>query len=351
MLLNPSGGMGWRVLSRLAPRVQPRLTPGGVLSTMRHQGSGRAQEQFCMTIQRREFLGAALAGVGAAGVLGVRAAGGEAAADAGFDPGELVPLGKTGLRTSRVGIGTGMRGWMRQSNQTRLGEAKFDALIHHCWDRGIRLFDSADLYGSHAHLARALKGKPREQYAVISKVWVSKGGIPEPLEERPAADDSIERFLKELQTEYVDIVLLHCQTAANWPEVHKAHVDGLVKMKAKGAVKAIGISAHKLEALETALALPWVDIVLSRLNPYGVKMDGPTEQVAPVLRKLRAAGKAVVGMKIIGEGEFRHDDERRDRSVAFALTGGCVDAFIVGFETPAEVDDLLARVRKVPRPA
>jgi aryl-alcohol dehydrogenase-like predicted oxidoreductase len=300
-----------------------------------------------MQIRRRDFLGSALAGVGATVLSGKALA---ADAPKAFDPFEIVPLHKTGIKVSRVGLGTGMRGWMRQTNHTRMGAERFDALVKHCWDQGVRLFDVADLYGTHSHLARALKGKPRDQYAIISKVWVNPSGIPEPIEERPTADGSVERFLKELQTDYLDIVLLHCQTSPEWPTIHKKHTDGLAKLKAKGVIKAHGVSCHSLAALEAAAAEPWVDVVLSRINPYGAKMDGPPEKVAPVLKKAHDAGKAVIGMKIIGEGDFRNDDEKRDKSVAYALTCGFVDAFIVGCEAPAEVDDLAARVRKVPRP-
>ena len=128
-------------------------------------------------------------------------------------------------------------------------------------------------------------------------------------------------------------------------------MDALAELKAKGLIRAHGASIHTLAALEAAAKEPWVDSVNTRINPYGVKMDGPPEKVVPVLGKLAAAGKGVVGMKIIGEGQFRTSDEQRDRSVRFALTLGCVHTIVVGCERPEEVDDLAARVRRVPRSA
>ena len=56
---------------------------------------------------------------------------------------------------------------------------------------------------------------------------------------------------------------------------------------------------------------PWVDSVHTRINPYGMSMDGPVDKVVPVLQKLHAAGKGVVGMKIIGEGRLRSRRSRR----------------------------------------
>ena len=126
-------------------------------------------------------------------------------------------------------------------------------------------------------------------------------------------------------------------------------MDILAGLKDKGFVRAHGISCHSLGALEAAAQEPWVDVVNTRINPYGVKMDGPPERVAPVLQKLHKAGKAVVGMKLIGEGAFRDDDEKRDRSVKYVLGLGCVDILNVGFESTEEIDDFAARVRRVPR--
>jgi len=124
-------------------------------------------------------------------------------------------------------------------------------------------------------------------------------------------------------------------------------MERLAKLKEQGVIRAKGVSVHSLPALEAAVKEPWVDTVNVRINPFGVKMDAPTDQVVPVLQRLHEAGKGVVGMKIIGEGQFRNDAEKKDKSIAFALTCGCVDAMTVGCETPAEVDDLIARIRKV----
>ena len=299
-----------------------------------------------MSIRRRDFLGGAAAGVGGL-LIGPRVALAPPSPPATYDPYEMVPLGKTGIKISRVGEGTGMKGWKRQTNQTRMGREKFEALLKYAYKRGIRLFDMADLYGTHPYVARALKGIPREKYALLTKIWLRPRGLPEP--QRPPADVTVKRFLKELKTDYIDIVLLHCQMDADWNKQQRKNMDLLSKLKDKGVIRVLGISAHKLEALDTAAAEPWVDTVLARINPYGVKMDGPVEKVVPVLKKIHAAGKGVIGMKIIGEGQFRDSDEMRDKSIAFALNLGCVDAMTVGFEKPTEIDDFAARVRKVRR--
>jgi len=300
-----------------------------------------------MPIRRREFLHRTALGVGGLLVAGTRA-GAALAPPASFDPYALVPLGRTPLKVSRFCLGTGMSGGNRASNHTRLGRAALEGLIRGSFDRGTRLFDLADLYGTHPYVLPALKGIPRDRYQIATKIWWDRGGIPEP--ERPDADVCVARFLKEMGTGHIDLVLLHCVTSGTWPAELGRQMDLLSKLKEKGDVRALGVSCHSLAALEASANEPWVESVHARINPFGMSMDGPPEAVVPVLQRLHAAGKGVVGMKIMGEGRLRTDDERRDASVKYALTLGCVDVLNVGCESLAEVDDLAARVRRVEQP-
>jgi len=301
-----------------------------------------------MKLKRREFLKQSALAAGTMLVTPRLTPAAEPTAG-NFDPYERVPLGKTGMNFSRVCIGTGMKGGKRESNQTRMGKEKFEALLHGAYDRGVKVFDLADLYGTHPYVAPALKGIPRDNYFIISKIWWDSGGIPE--KERPDADVVIPRFLKELGTDYIDLVLLHCVRSPKWNEELHKQMDILADFKKKGVIRAHGVSCHSLEALETAAREPWVDSVHTRINPYGMSMDGPAKVVAPVLQQIHSAGKGVVGMKIIGEGRLRNDDEKKDESIRYVLGLGCVDILNVGFEKLEEVDDFAARVRKVPMKA
>jgi len=297
-----------------------------------------------MEMKRREFLVRSISGMGGL-LLGQGYISSAGQKSVNFDPYERVTLGKTKIMVSRVGFGTGMRGGRRQSNQTRLGKEVFEGLLQSSYERGVRLFDAADLYGSHPYLAGALKKIPRKDYAIVSKIWWRRGGIPE--QQRPDADVVVERFLKELDTDYIDLILLHCVQSEKWPDELDTQMNILAKLKKKGLIRAHGVSCHSLAALQACVSEPWVDSVHARINAYGAKMDGPTEKVAPVLKALHEAGKGVVGMKLIGEGTFRNSDEKRDESVRYVLGLGSVDAMVVGFEKIEEVDDFAARVRKV----
>jgi aryl-alcohol dehydrogenase-like predicted oxidoreductase len=265
-----------------------------------------------------------------------------------FNPYEAVPLGKTGLKMSRFCLGTGMRGGNRQSNHTRMGKEKFSALIRGVFERGGNVFDLADLYGTHPYVIPALKEIPRDKYIIISKLWFHKGGLPE--QERPDADVVIERFLKELGTDHIDLLLLHCVTDPKWNTSLQKQMEIISKCKAKGMVRAHGVSCHSLEALQAAVTEPWVQSVHARINPYGMSMDGPAEKVTPVLKQLHDAGKGVIGMKIVGEGKLRNEPAKLDESIRFVLQLGTVDILNVGCESLQDVDDFAARVKKVPMP-
>ncbi len=293
-----------------------------------------------MRMDRRQFLTTTIAGAGAM-MLSQQA---PAADQAGSnDPFQLVPLNKTGIKVSLIGLGTGMRGGMRQSNHTRMGKDKFEALVKHAWDRGVRLFDLADMYGTHTYFAEAAKGFPREKYAITTKIWVRPGALPE--RERPDADILLDRFRKELKTDYIDLVLIHCMTDIKWQDQQKRYMDKLAELKEKKVIRAHGVSIHSLEALKTCATSPWVDSVHARINAFGVAMDDKPEAVAPVLKDIHAAGKGVVGMKLIGEGKFQ-DDLRKNESIKYVLGLGAVDTMIVGCETPEQIDDFAKRVEE-----
>lgn len=283
---------------------------------------------------RREFMKIAASGaVGALCITSGRA-------------GDVPQVRLSGIDVPLLGMGTGVKAGNRSNALQRSGEMNFRDTIRRAYDEGVRLFDCADSYGSLPMVARALKDKPRESYVLVSKIWChAKGGIPaeEPRDDSMAV---IERFLREAGSDHIDLVQLHCQTAADWTKTYRKHMEQLEKAKQQGKIRAHGCSCHSLEALEAAAADPWVDVVHARINPWGVCMDGPADAVVPVLRKIHAAGKGVIGMKLIGEGRFRNDPAKIDEALRFVLNLGCVDALIVGFEKQEEIIDYKQRLTK-----
>jgi aryl-alcohol dehydrogenase-like predicted oxidoreductase len=293
-----------------------------------------------MNLDRREFVTGALAGAGLLATGGL-----ETLAQPSTDPFQMRKLGKTGIKVSLIGLGTGMSGFNRQSNHTRMGQAKFTKLVQHAYDRGVRLFDCADIYGTHGYLAEALQGVPRKSYAISTKIWYHQGGIPET--DRPQPKVFVERFLKELKTEYIDLVLLHCMQTGDWQSRMQQQMEGLELLKQQKVIRAHGISIHNLDAMRAAVDAKWVDSCHVRINAYGDSMDDrDPEKVVPVIKDLARAGKGVIGMKLAGEGRYRNAPEKRLASVRYALATGAVTSMVIGCETPEEVDDFAAITRQ-----
>jgi aryl-alcohol dehydrogenase-like predicted oxidoreductase len=259
------------------------------------------------------------------------------------DPLQTVTLGRTGIKTTLLGMGTGFSGYMRSSNITRAGVA--EAMIRSAYEKGIRYFDCADSYGTHPFTASALKGLPREKYTIGTKMWCTDGGIPE--KERPDASVVIDRFRKELNTDYLDLVQMHCMTTSDWTDQQKRNMDGLENLKAKNIIRGHGVSVHTYEALALAASSDWVDVIHVRINPYGEAMDrrDPAE-IVPLIEKLHKSGKGVIGMKLIGNGAYKNDSDKIDKSLKYVLGLGTVDMIIVGFEKPEQIDNYLVRMKK-----
>ena len=299
-------------------------------------------------ITRRQFVTTTLAAGAGSVLLGKTAFGFPVKTAPSFaDPFQVVTLGKSGIKSTLLGMGTGFSGYNRSSNITRAGVA--ESIIRQAYETGIRFFDCADSYGTHPFTAAALKGVPRESYTLSTKMWVGPGGIPDT--DRPDADIVIDRFRKELKTDYLDMVQIHCMTDSKWTDKQKKQMDILETLKAKKIIGAHGVSVHSLEAMEAAADSPWVDVIHVRINPFGEVMDKrDAAAVIPVIEKLHKAGKGVIGMKLIGNGNFKNDSEKIDASLKYVLGLGTVNMIIVGFELPEQIDNYIARIRKVQLP-
>lgn len=283
-------------------------------------------------LSRRDFLGASAAALAAGPAIGRAAAEPpEAAKIAGG--GDLVTLGKTDVQTSLLGLGTGT---FSGREQRELGFDGFTRLVRHAFDRGVRYIDTADGYQTHPYVRQAIRGLPREKLFIQSKV---RSRDP------AAARADIERFRKELDTDYIDSLLIHYMTKTGWQTDMRPLMDVLSQAKDKGHVRAVGVSCHGMDPLVEAVLGDWVDVHLVRINPYGVKMDGQPDAVADQIKRMRDKGRGVIGMKIFGESGYKSPDERR-KSLQYVLGLGTVQAFTIGFTSTAQIDETLGMIEK-----
>ena len=276
-------------------------------------------------MNRRKFLSNAAAGLGAACLAPLL----EAAPNR-VEATDTVVLGNSGIRTSRLAMGTGTIGFGGSSNQTRTGG--LTRLLRTGYDRGLTLFDTADGYGSHPEVAEAVSRLPREKVVIMTKC-----DSRDPKE----AKADLDRYRRELRTDYIDILLVHCVTEGDWTTRYRGVMDVFSEAKQKGIIRTHGVSCHSIEALRAAAASPWVEVDLVRLNPVGAHMDADPQTVIAVIKQMRAQGKGIIGMKILGQGAMR---KRQDEAIRFALGTGVLDAFTIGAESDEEQADLIRRV-------
>jgi aryl-alcohol dehydrogenase-like predicted oxidoreductase len=297
-------------------------------------------------MKRRDFLGLTTLAAGAAALTPLSGVAQTTTTLAPRDP-VWVPLTKD-VKSTLIGFGTGMRGGDRRSDLVRGGYPKGIEMLRYAYDLGIRLFDCADLYGTHDVTAEALKGKPRDSYVLVSKVWVHPGGIPET--ERLSPEITLKRFLRECRVDYIDVLQIHCMTNDRWTQDFSAAMESMEKLKKEGLIRAHGISSHSNAATELAAETKWCDVVHVRINSEGLHMDGPNDDAAArvaegvrTTKKVHDAGKGVIAMKVLGQGDIPELAARK-KSTKFVMDLGSVNVMIVGFTEKEQITEFISNV-------
>jgi predicted oxidoreductase len=263
--------------------------------------------------------------------------------DAGTTPtfkgaAERVMLGATGLVVSRLAMGSGTHGSNGTSEQTKLGVDGFaNLLVRSYHEQGINFWETADQYGSHPHLKEAIRQVGRDKVVVLTKAST---------ETRTSAQmqAALDRFLLELGVDYIDVVLLHAVTSANWTTEAAGAMEYLTRAKEKGLIRAHGTSCHSLAASRLAAKTPWVEVNFGRINPASIAMDSDPDTVIKVLRDMKTAGKGVVGMKILGIGELA---TQMDMAIRHAVQLDAIDAFTIGFTSYEQLDQVATKIAEV----
>jgi predicted aldo/keto reductase-like oxidoreductase len=247
---------------------------------------------------------------------------------------DVVTLGPRKIQLRRLAIGTGTHGFGGSSDQTRrLGVKGLANLLRTGYDEGVNFWDSADQYGSHPHVAEALKGVPREKVVLLTKTHARTAG---------EMKDALDRFRRELNTDYIDIVLLHCMTSDRWPEERRGAMEYIQEAQEKGLIRTRDVSCHTLGALKAAAESDWVEVDLARINPAGAVMDADVETVTSVLRQMKSRGKGIIGMKILGQGQLA---SKADECLQYALASDVVYCFTIGTSGVAQFQQLTKQIR------
>jgi 1-deoxyxylulose-5-phosphate synthase len=303
-------------------------------------------------ISRRGFIGTVVGGAGAATAGGILLLNRQTAKSQQqripnftIDPSiksatDQVLLGKSGIKVSLVGIGTGSGGWAGSSDQTRLGQEEFTRQLRHAFDNGINFFDLADQYGSHPFFTKALKGVARDKYVIQTKS-TSRGA--------KQAREDIDRFLKELNTDYIDSLIIHNVTEKDWTTRFAEVMEVFAEAKKSGKIRAHGVTCHSFAALEAAAASDWVQINQVRWNSRQSHMDADVKTAGALFEKMRRQGQGMIGMKVVGQGSLVRGDKALtpEDCYKFQIESGVVDAFVVGVQKIEHIDQLLKGTKTV----
>ncbi len=295
-------------------------------------------------LNRRKFIGAVIAGTGVASTSALLLGGHAAKSEHRINnfvidpkvksPTDKVMLGKSGIKVSLVGIGTGSGGWARQSNQTRLGQEEFTRQIRYAFDNGINFFDLADQYGSHPYFTKAMSGVARDKYVIQTKTTSRKA---------KEARQDIDRFLKELNTDYIDSLIIHNVTDADWTTRLEEVMEVFSEAKKAGKIRAHGVTCHSFAALQAAEASDWVQINQVRWNNRESHMDADVKTAGALFEKMRRKGQGMIGMKVVGQGALVNGAKAMTPAECFKfqIDSGVVDAFVIGVEKIEHIEQLL----------
>jgi predicted aldo/keto reductase-like oxidoreductase len=304
-------------------------------------------DQTKQNISRRDFVrqSAQLAG---AAIIGAEMLSPAEAAPAVRTASDWVALGrKTKVKIPRLGMGTGS---INGQVQRDLGQEGFNKLIAYAYDRGVHYIDTADNYKTHEMIREAIKANkiPRDKIFIQTKLPIRPETTKDPMA-------TMDRYRKELGTDYFDSLLIHCATKETWVEDMKFLMDAFDQAQSKGWIKAKGCSCHGLRALRAATKNDWVEVQLARINPQGHHVDqdlpnvhdpvGKYDEAMKEIKAMHAGGRGIIAMKLCGNGDFTKPEDR-EKAVQHAVKCGFVDAMVIGFKSNAEIDEAIERLNR-----
>jgi aryl-alcohol dehydrogenase-like predicted oxidoreductase len=226
---------------------------------------------------------------------------------------EYREFGRTGIKISAIGIGC----WEIGGGYGSIEETEFIKAANRALDLGINCFDTAEAYGfgaSEKSLAKAL-GSRRKEAVITTKFGV---GYPDKPNFRDSTRDrvmkSIERSLRNLNSDYVDVYMVH------WPDQNTPFEEtmrALEDLVQQGKVRAVGISNFRLAQIETSMSTRRIDVVQYCWNLFDRRMQ---KEIFPYCSEqnigVMAYGSLAYGMltgTFTEEMDFGSDDWRARR--------------------------------------
>lgn len=234
---------------------------------------------------------------------------------------DYVKLGNTGIEVSRLCFGGLIIGPLQAGMTVEAGAS----VIRCALEAGVNFIDTAELYGTYPHIREAVKrsGK-RPVIAAKSYAYSAEG-----------AEKSLEKARKELDTDYIDIFMLHEQESRLTLRGHREALEYYIGQKARGRIGAVGVSTHNIEVVEASCDMPEIEVIHPLINIAGIGIgDGSIGEMLSAVRRAHSCGKGIYSMKALGGGNLLG---RYEECMDFVLGLPFVHSIAVGMQSAEEV--------------
>ncbi len=236
---------------------------------------------------------------------------------------EKTTLGKSGIEVSRLCFGS----LTMTPFQANLSFDEGAALIEYAYEKGINFIDTAEIYENYEYIRRALKGIKRMDYTISTKTYAYTAEM---------AEKSLDKAMKEIGTDYIDIFLLHEQESIHTIRGHYPAIEYLLKAKEAGKIRGLGISTHKIAGVKALRDYPELDILHPIVNMEGIGIhDGKIDEMLNELEYLENCGKGIYGMKPLGGG---HLIKRAQEALSFVMDKPYIHSIAIGMQSKDEID-------------
>lgn len=234
----------------------------------------------------------------------------------------LQTLGNTGIQVSGLCFGSLTMTPMQKNLSVKEGAA----LLTEAFSMGINFVDTAQYYENYAYLEEALRTIPRSRYVIATKSYAW---------DTATAKEAVDQALSELNTDYIDLFLLHEQESEHTLRGHQEALAYFCECKEKGIIRATGLSTHRLAGVAAAIEHPDIEVIHPIVNQKGIGIqDGTMDEMEALLVKAKAAGKGIYAMKPLGGGHLIKDYAQ---SLTFALLRPYVDSVAIGMQSKEEI--------------
>lgn len=198
-------------------------------------------------------------------------------------------------------------------------------VIEEAFARGVNFLDTAELYENYSYIREAVKSK-RDKIVLSTKSYAYSS---------EGAEKSLEKALKELNTDYIDIFSLHEQESEHTLRGHSEALEYLIKARDKGYIRALGISTHHVAAVIAALKYNDIQIIHPIYNKAGLGIiDGTVSDMENAISKAKAAGKGIYSMKPLGGGNLISSVEE---SIGYVMKNPNIHSVALGMQSIEEV--------------